>query len=733
MLLLSQTPGSITFLFIFFFSFQISTFPARCLHPTQMVEYDNRSKPTSMATSAYAHVDGSSPSRIQTSFMVTPPLAPLVVGWETAEHSSTKNYSNSSKQQKSLFSFSLFSRFSGRNRSLSNIIARPEPSTKQVETRKSLPNSPVTPSIKHSLSVPIFISPSKRTSDQSSPSSPSSPSQKYWEPIPLNEAFTQAIRIASLPASSLSMETIIRRNSERDRNPRDRRSRILSRSHTSTKSVDLDWTRKTFVLIEGFLLQYGRDGLHNRSPEKTLQLTSSSIAFASDVIPGRPWVLQVYRTSVDGSLLPERKGSFLSKIAFKGPAKYTAASLLLVFDGAEEMDAWMGCIRSEAMRLAGGTVTKLANGSGLVGNIQEEAEDEEQDDPRHSRRFIIDREANSFIRESSSEESTSKRASTYFRHSTEAGRSFTTTISGDRVLLDQPRGSRVSINSASGTKASTVSPDTSPDRESVRNKRSSAAPSARSRSSVELRPPPQRPISAIDRDGNIYLMPRTPSPSAPNFSLPISLSSGYAQQGNRRATFSATTVEAPPPLPTKPLATQPSLSALSTIGTLPDTPYPRQRSRQSQSYPASPAASTSPTARSPPATTRRRRPVSMFDAQSSPPEPQDPSNSTPSIRRQQLQAGIAIPPRTKSLRRKSMTALGPSGGLTGPLLHPPPSIPLPQLPPAGNYMNGDVMYPSFSSSYYRRFPPPPTTPTKNPRPVLGNRHSFHGVRRERYI
>ncbi|CAZ80180.1 unnamed protein product [Tuber melanosporum] len=685
-----------------------------------MFERGNGSK--SAGTSAHVPVpvvDGSPPPPTRTYFMATPPLAPLVGGFEDSR------VLNTPRQQKGFFS--LFSRFGGKSKSLSNIITKPEAFTKPVESsRPSVPSTPVTPSMKRSLSIPVFNT--CATSDHS----PSSPSRKSWEPVPLSEAFTQAIRMASLSASSLSMETLIRRNSERGKNPKDRRGRILHRSHASTRSVDLDWTRKTFVLIEGFLLQYAGDGPHDRSPEKTLQLTSTSIAFASDVIPGRPWVLQVYRSAgPDGSLLPERKGSFLSKIAFKGPAKNTAVSLLLVFDGAEEMDAWMGCIRAEASRLGEGNVNKPV--SEVVSGIREEEEGEEQDDPRHSRRFVIDRAVGSVGGGTVSDENTSKRASTYYRSSLDAGRSFTTTVSGDHILLEHLRGSRLSsLSSTCGARVPTVSPDTSPERSSTRNKRSSVALSARSRSSMDLKPPSQRPLSVMDRDGNLYWIPRTPSPSAPNFSLPIPLSNGHPQLGSRRSTFSAIPPGAISPMPTPPISTRPSLSAVSTVGVLSEISYPRTRPRQSQSNPPSPSVIVSPKAKSTPIPARPQRPVSMFDSRSPPPSEVQNLSKSPSIKKHHLQAGIAVPPRTKSLRRKSMTAIGPSGtGAAGPPLHPPPSIPLPRLPPSEDDSNS-VYTSSMPSPHHRKLPPPPG-PSPPKTCSLGNRHSFHGVRREKYV
>lgn len=516
---------------------------------------------------------------------------------------------------------------------------------------------------------------------------------------------------------------------QKEEGTRSRRGRILARTHGSTKSVDLDWTTKLFVLIEGSLLQYAGDGAHDRTPEKALQLTASSVAFASDVIPGRPWVLQVYQCAgPDGNLLPlpERRGSFLSKMSFnKGTSRSPATSLLLVFDGAEEMDTWMGSIRAEAIRLGGGGAV---NQERETGDIEEEVEgtDIEDNDNRRSRRYVIEREADSSRHESSSDETASKRTSTYYRRpSTEAGRSFTTVVSGDQIMLDQLRGSRLSMQSAADTKVSTVSPDTSPDRSSsTRHKRrSTATVSQRSRSSMELKPPSLLPLSAIGPDGSLYWIPRTPSPSAPNFSLPTSLSNGHIQQPSRRPTIIGSLPIPIPHLPTPPLSNRPSLSALSIVDSLPDTPPyppPRQRHRQSShSTPASPKIPTGPT---------RPRPASMVDTR--------PMPSPVPVKKHYSQAGIAITPRTKSLRRKSMTAIGPSAG---PPLHPPPSIPLPQLPPEP--YNDDLYSSSLPSTSYlgRRLPSssfvhPKPPPQLNTYRSLGSRHSFHGVRKgERYV
>lgn len=667
----------------------------------------------------------------RTSFMVTPPLAPLSMEPVDQVHSP--------RQQRGFFS--LFSRFGAKNRSLSRINTKSGDFPRLEASGSSVPNTPMTPMapttphphVKHSLSLPAFSSQQIAGNIDQSPIHATPTPTSTWEHIPFWEGYNRSIRSGSLAVTTLSMETILRRNQEqKEEGSRSRRGRYLQRSHGSTKSVDLDWTTKLFVLVEGSLLQYSGDGAHDRVPEKGLQLTASSVAFASDVIPGRPWVLQVYQSAgPDGCLLPlpERRGSFISKITFKYTIKTPVTSLLLVFDGAEEMDTWMGSIRAEAVRLGGGTMI----GEGReTGDIEEEQTDDEYDN-RHSRRYVIEQEGDLHRHESFSDETASKRTSTtyYRRSSTEAGRSFTTVTSSDQTMLDQIRGSRLSMQSMADT---TFSPDTSPERSSTKYKRRSTASvsvSARSYSSMELKPPSLRPLSAIDRDGNLYWIPRTPSPAAPNFSLPTSLSNSHIQPPPRRTAVPASHPIPIPHMSTQVLSNRPSLSALSVVDSLPDTPpypLPRQRHRQSShSTPASPKIVIGLPV--------RPRPVSMVDTRSV--SSSSPEVSKVPIPRKHSQAGIAILPRQKSLRRKSMTAIGPSAG---PPLHPPPSIPLPQLPPEP--YNDDLYSSSLPSTSYlsggpphRKLPPPAfhqqvpkPQPQLNAYRSLGSRHSFHGVR-----
>lgn len=85
-----------------------------------------------------------------------------------------------------------------------------------------------------------------------------------------------------------------------------------------------------------------------------MQLGKDSVAFASDVIPGKHWVLQISQAiDSDGTPAADSR-SLLSRLAFRG-ADYrrTATSLLLVLDSAEDLDSWLAVVRREIESLGG--------------------------------------------------------------------------------------------------------------------------------------------------------------------------------------------------------------------------------------------------------------------------------------------------------------------------------------------------------------------------------------------
>jgi hypothetical protein len=197
-----------------------------------------------------------------------------------------------------------------------------------------------------------------------------------WVPPPLFQAYPQAIKYAQLSASILSADSIIRiSNHKLDNNLKDgvaqNRKNIPGQDQATTKKIakarskhrrqmsgsisKADWIQKIYVLVtSGYLLQYSGEGPFDRLPEKVLQLGKDSVAFASDVIPGKHWVLQISQ-SMDAEGIPTADSrSLLSRLTFRG-AEYrrTATSFLLVLNSAEEMDSWIAIVRREIESLGG--------------------------------------------------------------------------------------------------------------------------------------------------------------------------------------------------------------------------------------------------------------------------------------------------------------------------------------------------------------------------------------------
>ena len=196
-----------------------------------------------------------------------------------------------------------------------------------------------------------------------------------WNPPPLFKAYPQAVKHARLPACTLSAETILRLQSrggsismldsltlsalnldaaEETAAERSEKSKKRHRRNNLSGS-SLEWTTKIYVLAtSGYLLQYSGQGSFDRFPEKILHLGKDSAAFATDVIPGRHWVLQVSSaTDADGALPTSHSTSLLSRLPFRGPEKRSVPNLLLVFESADDMDSWIATLRREIEALGG--------------------------------------------------------------------------------------------------------------------------------------------------------------------------------------------------------------------------------------------------------------------------------------------------------------------------------------------------------------------------------------------
>lgn len=196
-----------------------------------------------------------------------------------------------------------------------------------------------------------------------------------WEPPPLFQAYPQAIKHTHLPACTASAEAVLRQHHSKSSmslrgslnqsllalgmaddtgGEQSDSSKKKHRRNTSTSSLKLEWTTKIFVLVtSGYLLQYSGDGSFDRLPEKILQLGKDSAAFASDVIPGRHWVLQVSSAADPEGVTSSVGNPLLSRLAFRSIERRQTADFLMVFEGADEMDGWIATLRREIEALGG--------------------------------------------------------------------------------------------------------------------------------------------------------------------------------------------------------------------------------------------------------------------------------------------------------------------------------------------------------------------------------------------
>ena len=187
---------------------------------------------------------------------------------------------------------------------------------------------------------------------------PAARTANIWEPPPLFQAYPQAVKYGTLRVPTLSAEEILRldgnvTNADSGRTlRRDRRSKRPTASDVLSKS---DWSHKIYVLVtSGYFLQYDGLGAFDRQPEKIMPLGKDSVAFASDAIPGKHYVLQIAQAS-DGVVAAdfEASKSRFSKLGLRNEIKRSTPSFLLVLESAEEMSSWLVAVRREIHALGG--------------------------------------------------------------------------------------------------------------------------------------------------------------------------------------------------------------------------------------------------------------------------------------------------------------------------------------------------------------------------------------------
>ena len=265
-------------------------------------------------------------------------------------------------------------RFAGLRSSVADMGTRPYAQSAPASGLATSPETPERPvsiaidsSHKSPVSRPMSSLGGKRRTPGGKPVKLGPSPVAEWEAPPLFKAFPQAIRYASLPASTLSTEALSRfsdkkpdlpspiRDTYDDTTAADKlKMKKRHRRTTSATTSKLEWTTKVYVLVtSGCLLQYAGEGPFDRLPERVLRLGKESAAFASDMIPGKHWVLQISSAiEVETSYVPEQRSLF-SKLGFRAVEKRDISTILMVFEGAEEMGGWMTTLRQEISLLGG--------------------------------------------------------------------------------------------------------------------------------------------------------------------------------------------------------------------------------------------------------------------------------------------------------------------------------------------------------------------------------------------
>ncbi|KAF2154367.1 hypothetical protein K461DRAFT_293022 [Myriangium duriaei CBS 260.36] len=111
--------------------------------------------------------------------------------------------------------------------------------------------------------------------------------------------------------------------------------------------------RKIFALTKnGFILQYADRGATDRLPERAQQLTTDTVAIASDLVPGQPYTVLIADSANLEDLARPDQSSIFSKLGRKhGAAKRSIPSTLIVLDSPTQVEEWLNAVRKEVQRL----------------------------------------------------------------------------------------------------------------------------------------------------------------------------------------------------------------------------------------------------------------------------------------------------------------------------------------------------------------------------------------------
>lgn len=190
------------------------------------------------------------------------------------------------------------------------------------------------------------------------------------DPPPLIQAYTQAKLHEILDVPS-SLTDLLTRGTRRRRNsisgespsrsslentiPLTLESKDSAGKHKRNWSGSSSLTKKLLVLASsGHVLQYSAGGLNDRLPEQILELGPHSVAFASDAVPGKHWVLQISQDRKGGRTTSHASKNSWTKLSFRhNENKRLVQDFLLIFDNALTLGIWLTAIRREIELLGG--------------------------------------------------------------------------------------------------------------------------------------------------------------------------------------------------------------------------------------------------------------------------------------------------------------------------------------------------------------------------------------------
>lgn len=216
--------------------------------------------------------------------------------------------------------------------------------------------SPTTPRARATLQK--SRPPSRETKTPPKPKPKPAKEQCGWKAPPLFQAYPQSTKSECLMAPALSADSILRLHAAMAASTKDETAEVArkrkeqkERKHLRTVSGTInkvEWSKKIYMLATaGFILQYAGEGKNDRLPEKMLQLGPQSVAFASDAIPGKHWVLQISRDPA-AHALPEPSKPKFSRFGFhRSSGRRLAQSFLLVFENPDSMISWLTAVRTE--------------------------------------------------------------------------------------------------------------------------------------------------------------------------------------------------------------------------------------------------------------------------------------------------------------------------------------------------------------------------------------------------